>query len=143
MTNTPTTTQARKNTKDVRLDLIPPDSLWQVARVYGIGAQEYGDNDWRKGAPYSRWIAAMERHIALYKAGQNTDSDSGVHHLAHAIFHCLALIHFDLLKAKAIRTCRYIDPPRDFDDRPYSEWYSMEAKTIVQEKLHEDGNGTA
>jgi hypothetical protein len=46
-----------------RFDLIPPGPLKQLALHYEHGAVKYGDNNWRKGQPLSRYLDSAERHI--------------------------------------------------------------------------------
>ena len=87
-----------------RYDLVPSDSMDKVARVYGLGAQKYADRNWELGYPWGLSIAALERHISLFKQGEDLDKESQMPHLAHAAFHCLALL-------------RFMDRHRDKDDR--------------------------
>jgi hypothetical protein len=84
----------RKEESEARFDLIPPDALTELARVYGKGAQKYEPGNWLKGYPFHLSIAALERHVQKFKAGEDYDPESGLHHLAHATFHCFALVVF-------------------------------------------------
>lgn len=43
-----------------------------------------GDNNWRKGFPWSKLDAATKRHKNLFNRGQDLDDESGFCHLAHA-----------------------------------------------------------
>ena len=88
------TTGGRKARKLARFDLIPPHALWQVAEQYGIGAAKYDDNNWRKGYPWSLSYAALQRHAALFWAGEDHDPETGAHHMAAVAFHALALLTF-------------------------------------------------
>lgn len=68
-----------------RLDLLPPHALWEIGRALTFGAQEYGDNNWRKVKnPRDRYTAALLRHVFAWMMGERNDSKSGLHHLAHA-----------------------------------------------------------
>jgi len=40
-----------------------PEMLWRFGGWLGMGARHYGDNNWRKGVPYSRVKASLLRHI--------------------------------------------------------------------------------
>jgi hypothetical protein len=88
-------TGARKAQKLARFDLIPPVPMWEVARHYGVGARKYSENNWMKGYKWSLSIAALERHINLFKQGESIDPENNTHHLAAAVFHCLTLIEYE------------------------------------------------
>jgi hypothetical protein len=83
-----------KGAKLARFDLVPPESEVELAQVYGKGSEKYEDRNWEKGFDWSLSIAAMERHIKKFKAGEDLDDETGLHHLAHAAWHCFALIAF-------------------------------------------------
>ncbi len=68
-----------------RLDLIPGEVLWQLGQVLEHGARKYEDNNWMRGAEYGRYYGAAMRHLAAWSGGQDTDPDSGLPHLAHAL----------------------------------------------------------
>ena len=78
-------------------DLIPYGALDEVAKVYTGGAKKYDDWNWAKGIKYSRIFAAMMRHLIAfwwYKKRIN-EEDFGLHHLAHAIWGALTLLHYE------------------------------------------------
>jgi hypothetical protein len=101
---------AEKGVKPERFDLIPSAALQEVARVYGAGAAKYDDTNYLKGAEYRKMLASLHRHIASWEQGFDYDGDelppedreeaiadkqaTGLHHLAHAVFHCLTLITY-------------------------------------------------
>jgi hypothetical protein len=85
-------TGGQKGQKVARYDLIPPEALDAVAQVYGMGARKYEDNNWRKGYAWSLSFAALMRHAWAFWRGETYDRESGLHHMAHAVFHALALI---------------------------------------------------
>lgn len=87
-------TGGQKGTKLARFGLLPFDSLWEVAEVYGLGAKKYAERNWQRGYKWSLSFDALQRHLALWWEGEETDSESGLSHLAHAAFHILALIWF-------------------------------------------------
>ncbi len=88
------TTGGQKEQNEVRFDLIPTEAMWEVARLYGIGARKYEAHNWRRGYEWSLSIAALERHLSRWKAGEIMD-EGGFHHLAAVVFHALALIIFE------------------------------------------------
>jgi len=79
-----------------RFDLLPPDAIWEVVRVYTAGAGKYGDRNWEKGIRYGRVFAAICRHAFSWWRGERADQETGIHHLAHAAWNCLALLTYEL-----------------------------------------------
>ncbi|MET3559775.1 hypothetical protein ABID39_000452 [Bartonella japonica] len=67
-----------------RVELIPPSQLMEIGRVLEFGAKKYGANNWRNGMHWSRLQGAALRHLLAWSEGENTDSESGLSHLAHA-----------------------------------------------------------
>lgn len=66
------------------LDLFPPEALIEIGKVLGFGANRYGRYNWREGMDWGRMLAAALRHLNAWNAGEDTDPDSGLPHLAHA-----------------------------------------------------------
>lgn len=72
--------------KRVPLHLIPGPSAIVTALALGDGARKYGPFNWRSiPVEASNYLAAAERHLKTWQDGEETASDSGVHHLGHAI----------------------------------------------------------
>lgn len=69
-----------------RFDLLPPHGLARLARHFEAGALKYGDNNWRKGQPASRFMDSAIRHAFKHLAGE-TDED----HLIAAAWNLLCL----------------------------------------------------
>lgn len=93
-----------KGVKQARFALIPSLPLWKVAEVYGKGAEKYSPDNWRLGYEWSKSYDALHRHLNQFWSGEDLDED-GLPHLAHAVFHCLALIEWGMTHP-------------EFDDRP-------------------------
>lgn len=85
----------KKELKIERFDLIPPAALEQVAKVYGVGATKYAARNWEAGYPWGWSLAALHRHIKAFEKRESLDPESRCHHLASAVFHCLALMTFE------------------------------------------------
>ena len=107
-----TPTEGRKDDSGkLRYDLMPPDALAELARVYTVGAARYGEGNWLKGISYSRIYAALERHIQAWRSGIALDQDDQLHHLAHAGWNCFTLMAYEMRGMT------------EFDDRPnMMEW---------------------
>jgi hypothetical protein len=77
--------------------LIPPDALKAVAEVMTEGAKKYSANNW-VGLELSRVLDALERHINAFKSGEDYATDSGQHHMAHAIANTMMAYHIAVNK---------------------------------------------
>lgn len=71
----------------LRWDLFPFDAAEGTVRVLMYGAKKYTDHQYRMGRGIGcvRAVAAAVRHIVAWLAHEDTDADSGLHHLDHAI----------------------------------------------------------
>lgn len=61
--------------------LIPPEFSWELSRLLTIGAKKYDRNNWLKAETLDVYVDALERHLLLWKSGENTDEETGIHHL--------------------------------------------------------------
>ncbi len=77
-----------------RYELLPWESLKQVADVFGYGAEKYFDNSWRTQdkATYNRTFGSVMRHLTQWQMGEDKDPESGLNHLAHAASQLLILM---------------------------------------------------
>jgi hypothetical protein len=57
-----------------RFDLVPTLPLRRLAKHYENGAIKYGDRNWEKGQPLSRYLDSAFRHLICVLEGQ-TDED--------------------------------------------------------------------
>lgn len=81
-----------------RYDLIPPDALDELAKVYTVGAAKYADRNWERGMSWGRCFGSLMRHSWKFWRGQTVDEETGCHHMALAAWNCLALLTFDFRK---------------------------------------------
>ncbi len=91
----------------IRITILPGIAIAEVMRVAEMGAKKYGDLNYKKGMPASKYINAAFRHVVLkwWFLGQDNDHESGLSHLAHGAWNILALCEQMMLKP-------------EFDDRP-------------------------
>lgn len=73
-----------------RMELLPYDLLERVAVWYGLGADKYGDNNWRKGQPASAVIGSLMRHLSKIMKGDTSED-----HYAALVWNALALMNVD------------------------------------------------
>lgn len=70
----------------LRHDLLPLYPVHETIRVLMYGAQKYDDHNWKKVPNLrARYYNAVKRHIDDWWEGEQLDSESGYHHLAHAM----------------------------------------------------------
>lgn len=97
-------TGGEKGVKSARFDLIPVGALTALAEHYGVGAEKYDENQWRKGYEWSKSYAALQRHLTAWWGGEDIDAETGSSHLAAVAWHSFTLLTF-------------IHEQPDFDDR--------------------------
>jgi len=73
-----------------RMSLIPDDLMMRVALWYGLGAEKYGDDNWRLGQPQRECLDALKRHLAKWESGDK-DED----HLSAVIFNALSIMNVE------------------------------------------------
>lgn len=77
----------------LRFDLLPAEWLTGLAEVATYGANKYTDNGWKKvNNGVERYYAAALRHITAWRKGEEVDPESGLPHLIHAAWNCLAVL---------------------------------------------------
>lgn len=64
-------TGSRRDTRDGkgRYDLLQWRAIHLVARQLEEGAKKYGERNWEKGQPLSRYLDSATRHLALHAKG--------------------------------------------------------------------------
>ncbi len=87
-------TGGEKGSKAAEFAWVPSQPLVEVAKVYGFGAKKYAKRNWERGYDWSLSYSALQRHLHAFWGGEEIDPESGLQHLAHAVFHCLALIEW-------------------------------------------------
>ena len=83
----------KDDTDKVRLDLIPPTWLHELAEVLEAGAEKYGENNWMD-PPYAqptRTYGSAMRHLTAWALGDNFDDDTDCPHLVMAATQILML----------------------------------------------------
>jgi Domain of unknown function (DUF5664)/Domain of unknown function (DUF4406) len=87
-------TGGQKGRKLAELGGIDPQALLTLAEISGMGARKYAVYNYLNGYSWSLSFNAMQRHMLTFWAGQDNDDESGLPHVAHAAWHCLALLAF-------------------------------------------------
>ena len=87
-------TGGQKGRKQAQLGALDPSALRTVAEVAGHGTEKYARYNFLRGYDWSLSYDALQRHLLAFWAGEDTDPESGLAHLGHAAWHCLALLAF-------------------------------------------------
>lgn len=79
-----------------RMELMPPDALIEVAKVYTMGAEKYAARNWEKGTDWGRANGALLRHLMAWMGGEDKDPESGLWHMAHVAWNALCLLAYQI-----------------------------------------------
>ena len=80
------------------LELLPSESLEEIAKVLQFGAAKYDSWNWTNGLKWSRCLGATLRHLYKWARGIDVDEESGISHLAHAGCNILFLLWYSKYK---------------------------------------------
>jgi hypothetical protein len=89
-------TGGQKGMKVAAYDLIPPDAIEEIAKIFGWGTCKYADRNWERGYKWGLSFAAMIRHMMAFWRREDFDEQSGMRHMAHAVWHGLVLLTFSM-----------------------------------------------
>ena len=89
-------TGGEKGQKDCQIGSLDPKALWEIGLVAGFGNKKYARYNYVKGYSWSLSYDALQRHLMLFWEGEDRDQESGLLHIAHAAWHCLALLTFSI-----------------------------------------------
>lgn len=95
-----------KQTGKGRYDLISVFALREIARVYEDGARAYGDRNYERGMPLSRFLDSAFRHLLQCLEGKDDEN-----HAANAAWNIMGFIHIRELIARGIL-------PKELNDLP-------------------------
>lgn len=89
-------TGGQKGQKLPQLSAIDPIALLELAKVAGYGARKYARYNYLNGYDWHLNMDALQRHTLDFWTGEDVDSESELPHMAHAAWHALALLSFQL-----------------------------------------------
>lgn len=92
-------TGSRRDTREGkgRYDLVSPFALARLARHLEAGAVKYGDRNWEKGQPLSRYFDSAVRHLYSWLSGAQEED-----HLAAALWNVHAMIHTQIMVERGV-----------------------------------------
>ena len=86
------TAQREDDSSKTRPDLISPLAYLKLGEWARDGGKKYGDWNYIKGMPYSRYVASIFRHLLKWQAGDRTEE-----HLSAIAWNALALSHHEIV----------------------------------------------
>lgn len=90
----------------LRVDLVPPEAIEAIAEIMTYGCKKYAERNWEEGIRFSRVYGSLFRHLLKWFRREDTDEESGLAHLKHALWNLAAIV-------------TYVERGReDLDDRP-------------------------
>ena len=89
-----------------RFDLLSPVAQRRLAQLMENGAVKYGDRNWEKGMPLSRYMDSAMRHVTQYLEGYR-DED----HLIQAAWNLLAAVHVEEMVRRGLLPKELCDLP--------------------------------
>ena len=90
-----------------RFDLLAMFALERLAKHYENGAAKYGDRNWEKGIPESRYIDSAMRHLVKYVQGEDSEDN-----LAAAAWNIFCVMEFDERRRRGIAVPDIFDLPK-------------------------------
>jgi len=87
-------TGGQKGQKPAQLSTVDAVALLKLAEVGGYGGRKYEPHNYLRGYAWSLSLDALFRHILAFESGEDLDPESGLPHVTHAAWHCLALTSF-------------------------------------------------
>jgi hypothetical protein len=114
-----------------QVNLIPSVALIEMGKVLAFGAQKYDRGNWAKGLATSRYYDAATRHLLAWNAGEDTDPESGLSHLAHAAVNlCFMLWNTTFRKDLDDRWQPSYAPVKEVvtfeDNEPFYAWFYLD-----------------
>lgn len=83
---------AKRSEKALRYDLIPPRALRRLAERYTMGAEKYGDENWKKGLLDPEYVKQFEAHLIEHWVRWKLDGCKKDDNLAAMAWGCFALM---------------------------------------------------
>jgi Domain of unknown function (DUF5664) len=136
-------TGGQKGRKLAQFGALDPKALLEVAKAAGFGAMKYERFNFLRGFDWGLAYDAAQRHLHAFWSGEESDPDSGMHHLAHAGWHVLALLAFSLRgRGTDDRPHRFIEGLAKAPRTPKDELPGAQASPASLEPLDELGRAS-
>jgi len=85
----------RFNEGKLQWNLVDWESLKEFVKVLMFGSKKYAPDNWKKGLNREEILESMQRHLVALFNKEETDPESGLHHMGHIICNAVFyLFHF-------------------------------------------------
>lgn len=78
------------------VDQIPVEILMEWGQVFTMGQKKYGRDNWKSGTDWHEFYGSALRHMFAFWNGEDNDPESGLSHLAHALWNIAAIRYYQL-----------------------------------------------
>lgn len=79
----------------IKMELLPFDSVREVAKVMTHGAKKYEPDNWKK-VEVMKYVGAFLRHLVDWLLGETYDKDSGLRLTSHMACNAMFINHIDM-----------------------------------------------
>ena len=110
-----------------RIDLISPIFFGRLGEWMRLGAEKYGDRNWEKGIPLSRYIASAYRHLVAMHAGDESED-----HAAALAFNAMGFMHTHAMIRRGVLPAYLDDMPAH--GNPFMDEQAEELAMIVADQ---------
>lgn len=127
----------RNNKGKPKWNLLEFKTLEGLIRVLEWGANKYGIDNWKKGLPVTEVLESGLRHQFEFQSGIDIDSETGLHHIDHAICN-LYFIKWFLKNKPECDDRRIVKPSRPYEIHNLPHKFPKEKPTTVEETFRAD-----
>jgi len=80
----------------LRMDLVLPEAIEEMAKVLTNGAEKYKPNSWQNVVDgKDKHYASLMRHLMRWRAGSKGDKESGLSHISHILTNAMFLLYHE------------------------------------------------
>jgi hypothetical protein len=78
------------------VDQVPPELLIEWGDVFTYGEKKYARDNWKRGTNWHEFYGSALRHLYRWWNGEDVDPETGLPHLAHALWNVGALRYYQI-----------------------------------------------
>lgn len=78
---------------NIRYDLIPPQGITEVSKIFTKKLEKHGINDWKYGISWTKVLSTLKKHLTEFEKGNDFDEDNLLQ-IAHVAEEALILCEY-------------------------------------------------